>query len=157
MANIEEKKDSLNSNVKADKPKKVAGKSSKGKKTISGKKRKRRNVVVGTVHVQAGFNNTLVSISDLQGNVVATSSAGALGFKGSRKSTPYAAQLTTAEAVKKAKECGLQSVKVKIKGSGMGRDSSLKALSDSKLGIISIEDITHHPHNGCRAKKKRRV
>jgi len=140
---------------KTEKPKKAKEKAVKPKK--GSKKKKRRNVIVGIVHIQAGFNNTVVSISDLQGNTIAWSSAGKMGFKGSRKSTPYAAQLVTKDAVDKAKECGLQSAKVEIKGPGMGRESSLRALAESRLGIISIEDVTFHPHNGCRAKKKRRV
>jgi small subunit ribosomal protein S11 len=120
-------------------------------------KKNRRNLVTGVVHIQASFNNTVVTISDLQGNVVVWSSAGKMGFKGSKKSTPYVAQLVTMDVINRAKECGLQSVKVEVKGPGMGRESSLRALSESKISIISIEDVTFHPHNGCRPKKKRRV
>jgi len=162
MTSLEEKK-VVNTKPKEDKKDtktaktKKAGKSGKAKRSSVGKKKKRRNVVVGVVHIQASFNNTIVSISDLQGNAISWSSAGKMGFKGSRKSTPYAAQLVTADAISRAKECGLQSVKVEIKGPGMGRESSLRALAESRLGIISIEDVTFHPHNGCRAKKKRRV
>jgi len=163
MTNVEEKKVITKkpeeakkaSASKSAKPKKSSGKAKRS--NTSGKKKKRRNVTVGIVHIQASFNNTIVSISDLQGNAVSWSSAGKMGFKGSRKSTPYAAQLVTQDAVERAKECGLQSVKVEIKGPGMGRESSLRALAESRLGIISIEDVTFHPHNGCRAKKKRRV
>jgi small subunit ribosomal protein S11 len=120
-------------------------------------KKKKRNILIGVVHVNATFNNTLVSISDLQGNVIAWSAAGKLGFKGSRKATPYAAQMITQDAINAAKECGVQSVVVEIRGPGVGREASLRALSDSGLEVTMITDKTYHPHNGCRPPKKRRM
>ena len=129
----------------------------KGKKSKVAGKKKKRNILIGVVHVNATFNNTLVSISDLQGNVIAWSAAGKLGFKGSRKATPYAAQMITQDAIDKAKEYGLQSVAVEIRGPGVGREASLRALSESNLEVTSITDNTYHPHNGCRPPKKRRM
>lgn len=125
------------------------------KKTVASKKRK--NVVVGVVHIAATFNNTIVTIADMQGDTVAWSSAGGNGFKGSRKSTPYAAQLTVEKAANIAVENGMKTVSVKIKGPGSGRESAVRALLTSGLTITSIKDVTPVPHNGCRPPKRRRV
>lgn len=126
------------------------------KKTTAASK-KRRNIVVGTISILAGFNNTIVSVSDTQGNVIAWSSSGKMGFKGSRKSTPYAAQLVTSNAVEKAKEYGFQTASVIVKGPGVGRESALRALQGSGINVLSIVDNTYYPHNGCRAPKRRRM
>ena len=126
----------------------------KNKKVSAGKKK--RNIVMGTITILATFNNTIVSIADTQGNVVAWSSSGKMGFKGSRKSTPYAAQLASSDAIEKAKEYGLQTVNVIVRGPGMGRESALRSLQGSGLSVSSITDNTYHPHNGCRAPKRRR-
>lgn len=121
------------------------------------KKRERKNISAGVVHVNASFNNTIVTISDMQGNTVSWSSAGAHGFKGSRKSTPYAAQVTADAAARKAQEHGLKTVTVVVKGPGTGRESALRALQAVGLVVTSIKDITPVPHNGCRPPKRRRV
>ncbi len=130
-----------------------ADKRSAGKK----KKGKTKNVPVGVVHIQATFNNTVITITDLGGNVVCWSSAGCKGFKGSRKSTPFAAQVAATEAAKVAIECGMRSAQVYLKGPGSGRESALRALQSSGLAVIAIKDVTPIPHNGCRPKKRRRV
>ncbi|MDR3290497.1 MAG: 30S ribosomal protein S11 [Rickettsiales bacterium] len=119
--------------------------------------KKKRNVLAGIISIQASFNNTIVSVADTQGNVISWSSAGKMGFRGSKKSTPYAAQVATNEAVEKAKECGLQTAKVQVLGGGVGRESALRILLGSNIVVTSIEDLTHLPHNGCRAPKRRRV
>lgn len=121
------------------------------------KKRERKNISAGVVHVNASFNNTIVTISDMQGNTVSWSSAGAHGFKGSRKSTPYAAQVTADAAARKAQEHGLKTVQVVVKGPGTGRESALRALQAVGLVVTSIKDVTPVPHNGCRPPKRRRV
>ncbi len=121
------------------------------------KKRERKNISAGVVHVNASFNNTIVTISDMQGNTVSWSSAGAHGFKGSRKSTPYAAQVTADAAARKAQEHGLKTVLVVVKGPGTGRESALRALQAVGLTVTAIKDITPVPHNGCRPPKRRRV
>lgn len=121
------------------------------------KKRQRKNVTVGVAHVNATFNNTIIAITDLQGNVIAWSSAGAHGFKGSRKSTPYAAQVTAEHAGKIAQENGVKTVNVLVKGPGAGRESALRALQNVGFTITAIKDITPVPHNGCRPRKRRRV
>ena len=108
-------------------------------------------------HVNSTFNNTMVTITDAQGNAIAWSSAGAQGFKGSRKSTPYAAQIAAEEAAKKAQEHGMKSLEVEVRGPGSGRESALRALQAAGFTITSIRDVTSIPHNGCRPKKKRRV
>jgi small subunit ribosomal protein S11 len=118
--------------------------------------KKKRNILIGVVHVRATFNNTIVSIADLQGNIIAWSSAGKMGFKGSRKATPYAAQVIAQDAINKGKESGLQTVSVEIHGPGVGRESALRALAESGLEITTITDNTYHPHNGCRPPKRRR-
>jgi len=121
------------------------------------KKRERKNISAGVVHVNASFNNTIVTISDMQGNTISWSSAGAHGFKGSRKSTPYAAQVTADAAARKAQEHGLKTVLVEVKGPGTGRESALRALQAAGLVVTSIKDVTPVPHNGCRPPKRRRV
>lgn len=121
------------------------------------KKKIRKNIAIGIVHISATFNNTIVTITDLQGNVISWSSSGAHGFKGSRKSTPYASQVTAEHAGKIAQSHGMKTLSVVIKGPGSGRESALRALQSIGLVITSIKDITPVPHNGCRPRKKRRV
>ncbi len=121
------------------------------------KKRDRKNVPVGVAHVNATFNNTIITITDPFGNTISWSSSGANGFKGSRKSTPYAAQIAAEVAGKKAQEHGMRTVEVLVKGPGTGRESALRALSAVGFNITSIKDITPIPHNGCRPPKRRRV
>ena len=121
------------------------------------RRKTKRNVPEGVAHVHATFNNTLVTISDLQGQVVAWSSAGAVGFKGSRKGTPFAAQMAADAAARKAAEVGMRSVTVYVKGPGGGRESAVRALQGAGLNVSSIKDVTPIPHNGCRPPKRRRV
>ena len=121
------------------------------------KRRERKNITSGVAHVNATFNNALITISDLQGNAIAWSSAGSLGFKGSRKSTPYAAQMAAEDAGKKAAEHGMKTLEVEVKGPGSGRESALRALQVVGFNITSIRDVTPIPHNGCRPPKRRRV
>ncbi len=121
------------------------------------KRKERKNVVVGVAHVNASFNNTMVTITDPTGNAISWSSAGTMGFKGSRKSTPYAAQMAAEDAGRKAKEHGLREVEVLVKGPGSGRESALRALQAVGLVVRSIKDITPVPHNGCKPRKRRRV
>jgi small subunit ribosomal protein S11 len=139
-------------------PAKVAGKAGKaaGKKK-SFKKKEKRVVHNGLVHVQATFNNTIVTISDQEGNVISWSSAGSLGFRGSRKGTPFAAQQAALTAANKAAESGLRSVDVRVSGPGSGRESAVRALSTAGIEVRVIRDVTPIPHNGCRPPKKRRV
>lgn len=125
-------------------------------KSSSSSKRK-RNVVVGNITILVSFNNTIISITDLQGNVIAWSSSGKMAFKGSRKSTPYAAQLVMNNVIEKAKEYGLQTASVIVRGPGAGRESALRALQGSGIAILKIIDNTYHPHNGCRPAKRRRM
>lgn len=120
-------------------------------------KKVKKNITTGVVHVNASFNNTHVTITDDQGNTISWSSAGLMGFKGSRKSTPYAAQMAAEDAGRKAQEHGLKEVYVEIKGPGSGRESALRALGMIGLSVRSIKDITPIPHNGCRPRKRRRV
>lgn len=128
------------------------------KTAIKTKKKAKRQVVDGVAHIQATFNNTIVTISDRQGNVIAWSSAASCGFRGSRKSTPYAAQMAAEAAAKSAIEkFGLKNVDVRVKGPGPGRESAVRQLNAVGLTILSIEDITGIPHNGCRDPKKRRI
>lgn len=127
-----------------------------GKKAVTPANKRRRNIVVGSINILASFNNTIVSVSDSQGNVIAWSSSGKMGFKGSRKSTPYAAQTVATNAIDKAKEYGLQTATVVVRGPGVGRESALRALQGSGISVISITDNTYHPHNGCRPPKRRR-
>jgi small subunit ribosomal protein S11 len=126
-------------------------------KKLKGATKKKKTVVNGVVHVYASFNNTIITISDTAGNVVCWSSAGKQGFKGSRKSTPYAAQVATQFAINIAKECGLQNVSVEVRGPGVGREASLRAIQAAGVNVTFIKDITYHPHNGCRPAKRRRV
>jgi small subunit ribosomal protein S11 len=121
------------------------------------KRKDRKNVVTGVVHVNASFNNTIITITDMQGNTISWSSAGAQGFKGSRKSTPYAAQVAAEVAAKAAHEHGMRNVDVEVKGPGSGRESALRALQSIGFNITSICDTTPIPHNGCRPPKRRRV
>jgi small subunit ribosomal protein S11 len=122
-----------------------------------GKKRVKKNISTGIVHIAASFNNTMITITDTTGNVLSWSSAGARGFKGSRKSTPFAAQVAAGDAAAKAMEHGLKIVSVQVSGPGAGRESALRALSAAGLKITLIRDVTPIPHNGCRAPKRRRV
>lgn len=121
------------------------------------KKKVKKNIANGVVHIQSTFNNTIVTITDSMGNVLSWSSAGMNGFKGSRKSTPFAAQLASETAAKKAMEHGLKNVEVFVKGPGPGRESALKALQATGLTVAMIKDVTPIPHNGCKPKKRRRV
>ena len=121
------------------------------------KKKTRKNVPKGVCHIQATFNNTIVTIADLYGNVIAWSSSGARGFKGSRKSTPFAAQVAAEDAARKAAEHGMREIAVFIKGPGSGRESALRALTTAGFRITLIRDVTPIPHNGCRPPKRRRV
>jgi small subunit ribosomal protein S11 len=127
------------------------------KPTARARKKEKKNVVTGVAHVNATFNNTIVTITDGQGNTVSWSSAGSLGFKGSRKSTPYAAQVAAEDAAKKAVEHGMRTLEVEVSGPGAGRESALRALQAVGLNVTSIRDVTPIPHNGCRAPKRRRV
>jgi small subunit ribosomal protein S11 len=121
------------------------------------KKKDRKNIPFGVAHVNASFNNTIITITDQFGNAIAWSSAGANGFKGSRKSTPYAAQIAAEVAGKKARDHGMQTIEVKVKGPGSGRESALRALGSVGFTITAIRDVTPVPHNGCRPRKRRRV
>ncbi len=121
------------------------------------KKKVKKNITSGMAHVNSTYNNTMVTISDAQGNVVSWSSAGMMGFKGSRKSTPYAAQIAAEDAGRKAQDHGMKELDVRVKGPGSGRESALRALSSIGFSIRSIQDITPIPHNGCRPRKRRRV
>jgi small subunit ribosomal protein S11 len=125
------------------------------KKTF--KKREKRTVHAGVVFIQATFNNTIVTISDLEGNTVAWSSAGSLGFRGSRKGTPFAAQQAALTAAQKAAEVGFRTAEVRVSGPGSGRESAVRALSTAGIDVRTIKDVTPIPHNGCRPPKKRRV
>lgn len=126
-------------------------------KRVRTKKKEKRNIPNGVVHIQSTFNNTIVTITDPEGNIVSWSSAGIQGFKGSRKSTPFAAQQAAEDAVKKASECGMKNVEVFVKGPGAGRESALRSLQAAGLNVLIIKDVTPIPHNGCRPPKRRRV
>jgi len=129
-----------------------------GKKEKKGAKKKEKRVVPhGIAHIQASFNNTIVSIADPEGNVLAWSSAGRIGFKGSRKGTPFAAQVAAQNAGNLAKDLGVRTLEVEVRGPGSGRESAIRALAASGVEIKSIRDVTPIPHNGCRARKRRRV
>ena len=121
------------------------------------RRRERKNITSGVAHVSATFNNTMITITDAQGNAISWSSAGTMGFKGSRKSTPYAAQLAAEDAGKKAMEHGVKTLDVQVRGPGSGRESALRALQASGFTISTIRDVTPIPHNGCRPRKRRRV
>jgi small subunit ribosomal protein S11 len=127
------------------------------KKKIRTKRKEKKNISSGVVHIQSTFNNTIVTIADAAGNVVAWSSAGVQGFKGSRKSTPFAAQLAAEDAAKKAMEHGMRTVEVYVKGPGSGRESALRSLQAAGFNVTLIKDVTPIPHNGCRPPKRRRV
>ena len=126
-------------------------------KKVIKKRRDRKNIEKGAVHIQASFNNTIVTITDTFGNTVSWASAGELGFKGSRKSTPYAAQMAAETAGKLAVENGMKTVEVYVKGPGSGRESAIRALENVGLQVVMIKDVTPIPHNGCRPPKRRRV
>jgi small subunit ribosomal protein S11 len=126
-------------------------------RTVSRKKKERKNIQNGVAHIRSTFNNTIVTITDTSGNAIAWSSAGSQGFKGSRKSTPFAAQVAAETAARKAMEHGLQNIEVYVKGPGSGREAALRALQAIGFNIISIKDVTPIPHNGCRPPKRRRV
>ena len=121
------------------------------------RRREKKNITSGVAHVNASFNNTMITITDAQGNTIAWSSSGTKGFKGSRKSTPYAAQVAAEDAGKKAQEHGMKVIEVEVTGPGSGRESALRALQSVGLQITSIRDVTPIPHNGCRPRKRRRV
>jgi small subunit ribosomal protein S11 len=121
------------------------------------RRRERKNITAGVAHVNASFNNTIITITDAQGNTVAWSSSGSQGFKGSRKSTPYAAQVAADNAARKAMDHGVKVLEVEVKGPGSGRESALRALQAAGFTITSIKDVTPIPHNGCRPPKRRRV
>ena len=125
--------------------------------TARPRRRERKNITSGVAHVNASFNNTMITITDAQGNTISWSSAGMMGFKGSRKSTPYAAQIAADAAARKAMEHGVKTLEVEVKGPGSGRESALRALQAAGFTITSIKDVTPIPHNGCRPRKRRRV
>ena len=127
------------------------------KQVVRGKKRVKKNIAKGIAHVHSTFNNTIVTVADEHGNVISWSSAGALGFKGSRKSTPYAAQMAAETAAKAAAPYGLKTVDVMVKGPGSGREAAIRALAACGIDVVSIKDVTPVPHNGCRPPKRRRV
>ena len=127
------------------------------KKAVTRKRRERKNIEKGSAHIRSSFNNTIVTITDTNGNALSWASAGEMGFRGSRKSTPYAAQTAAETAAKAAMEHGLKMVEVFVKGPGQGRESAIRALQTAGLEIVSIKDVTPIPHNGCRPPKRRRV
>ena len=126
-------------------------------KKVVKRRRERKNVEKGAVHIRSSFNNTMVTITDLQGNALSWASSGGLGFRGSRKSTPYAAQMCAETAAKAAMEHGLKTVEVFVKGPGQGREAAIRALQSAGLEVVMIKDVTPIPHNGCRPPKRRRV
>lgn len=126
-------------------------------KRVRTKKKEKKNISTGVVHIQSTFNNTIVTITDMAGNTISWATAGGQGFKGSRKSTPFAAQLAAQDAAKKAMEHGMKNVEVYVKGPGSGRESALRALQAAGFTILMIKDVTPVPHNGCRPPKRRRV
>lgn len=128
-----------------------------GAKAPVRRRRERKNIASGTAHIQATFNNTIVTISDTKGNVISWASAGGLGFRGSRKSTPFAAQSAAEAAAKAAMEHGMKTVEVLVKGPGSGREAAIRALQSAGLDVSMIKDVTPIPHNGCRPPKRRRV
>ena len=129
----------------------------KAKGKVSRKKKERKNIPNGIAHIQSTFNNTIITITDMNGNTIAWSSAGSQGFKGSRKSTPFAAQLAADDAAKKAQAHGVQNIEVYVKGPGSGREAALRALQAAGFNVTLIRDVTPIPHNGCRPPKRRRV
>ncbi len=141
--------------AKEQKP--AAGKTGKAARNKKFKKRERRNVPFGLVHIQASFNNTIVTITDQQGNTLSWKSSGSLGFRGSRKGTPFAAQQAAMNAANMARDHGVRSVDVRVSGPGSGRESAVRALAAAGIEVRSIRDVTPIPHNGCRPPKRRRV
>ena len=127
------------------------------KKTTRTRRRERKNVAVGQAHIQSTFNNTIISITDMQGNVISWGSAGAQNFKGSRKSTPFAAQVTAEATARRAMEHGMRSIEVFVRGPGSGREAAIRSLAAAGLEVSAINDVTPIPHNGCRPPKRRRV
>ena len=127
------------------------------KEKVRVKRREKKNIASGVAHVSASFNNTMITITDAQGNAISWSSAGAMGFKGSRKSTPYAAQVAAEDAGRKAQEHGMRTIEIEVSGPGSGRESALRALQACGFQVTSIRDVTPIPHNGCRPRKRRRV
>jgi small subunit ribosomal protein S11 len=127
------------------------------KKTTRTRRRERKNVVVGQAHIQSTFNNTIISITDITGNVVSWGSAGSQGFKGSRKSTPFAAQMTAEATARRAMEHGMRTIEVFVRGPGSGREAAIRSLQAAGLEVSAINDVTPIPHNGCRPPKRRRV
>jgi small subunit ribosomal protein S11 len=127
------------------------------KRTIRTRRRERKNIAVGHAHISSTFNNTIISITDTSGNVISWGSAGAQGFKGSRKSTPYAAQVTSENAARRAMEHGMRTIEVYVRGPGAGREAAIRALQAAGLEVTAITDVTPIPHNGCRPPKRRRV
>ena len=121
------------------------------------RRKERKNITSGVAHVNASFNNTMITITDVQGNTISWSSSGVMGFKGSRKSTPYAAQVAAEDAAKKAQEHGMKTLEVEVRGPGSGRESALRALQAAGFNVTSIRDVMSIPHNGCRPRKRRRV
>ena len=145
------------SQEKAEKTQEKAAPTEGGPKPAPRRKREKRTVPRGAAHIKASFNNTIVSLTDPQGNVIAWASAGASGWKGSRKSTPYAAQVTAENAARKAMDQGLRTIEVFVRGPGAGREAAIRALEATGLEVTAITDVTPIPHNGCRAPKRRRV
>jgi len=132
-------------------------KAATAKKAVSRRRKEKKNIERGSAHIQSTFNNTIVTITDVRGNAISWASAGGLGFRGSRKSTPYAAQTAAETAAKAAMEHGLKTVEVDVKGPGSGRESAIRALQSAGLEVTMIKDVTPIPHNGCRPPKRRRV
>ena len=135
----------------------MAATKGKVKKAVSRKRREKKNIERGAAHIRSSFNNTMVTITDVNGNAISWASAGGLGFRGSRKSTPFAAQMASETAAKAAMEHGLRTVEVFVKGPGSGREAAIRALQSAGLDITLIKAVTHIPHNGCRPPKRRRV
>src|ERR1700736_2436385 len=129
----------------------------KKKKVVRTRRRERKNIPIGQAHVQSTFNNTIIAITDVEGNVISWGSAGSQGFKGSRKSTPYAAQVTAEATARKAMEHGMKTVEIFVKGPGSGREAAIRSLQAAGLDVTAITDVTPIPHNGCRPPKRRRV
>lgn len=135
----------------------MAGKTQPKKAAVRTKRRERKNIEKGQVHIRSSFNNTMVTITDLQGNAISWASSGGLGFRGSKKSTPFAAQTAAETAAKAAMEHGLKTVEVYVRGPGSGREAAIRALQATGLDVVMIKDVTPIPHNGCRPPKRRRV
>jgi small subunit ribosomal protein S11 len=129
----------------------------KKKKVVRTRRRERKNIVLGQAHIQSTFNNTIISITDVEGNVISWGSAGSQGFKGSRKSTPFAAQVTAEATARKAMDHGMKTVEIFVRGPGSGREAAIRSLQAAGLDVTAITDVTPIPHNGCRPPKRRRV